>query len=143
MLQIHKDGALWLHTGDMGMMTSEGIIYYRQRIKRMIISSGYNIYPNHVESVIEEHPAVLKCSVVGIPHPYKVEVPKAFIVLKNGYNPLTVKYSIKEHCKKNLAVYSIPYEFEYRKSLPKTLIGKIDFKKLREESEKNSENEER
>ena len=143
MLLIHKDGALWLHTGDMGMMTSEGIIYYRQRIKRMIISSGYNIYPNHVESVIEEHPAVLKCSVVGIPHTYKVEVPKEFIVLKNGYNPLTVKYSIKEHCKKNLAAYSVPYEFEYRKSLPKTLIGKIDFKKLREESEKNSENEER
>lgn len=135
MLQIHKDGALWLHTGDMGMMTNEGIIYYRQRIKRMIISSGYNIYPSYVEAVIEEHPAVLKCSVIGIPHPYKVEVPKAFIVLKNGYNPLTVKSSIKEHCKKNLAAYSVPYEFEYRKSLPKTLIGKVDFKRLREENE--------
>lgn len=142
MLQIHKDGALWLHTGDMGMMTDEGIIYYRQRIKRMIISSGYNIYPNYIEEVIEEHPAVLKCSVIGIPHPYKIEVPKAFIVLKNGYNPLTVKSSIKEHCKKNLAAYSIPYEFEYRKSLPKTLIGKVDFKRLREENEtKREENE--
>ena len=143
MLQIHKDGALWLHTGDMGMMTEEGIIYYRQRIKRMIISSGYNIYPNYVETVIEEHPAVLKCSVIGIPHPYKVEVPKAFIVLKNGYNPLTVKSSIKEYCKKNLAAYSVPYEFEYRKSLPKTLIGKVDFKRLREENDgKRLKNEE-
>lgn len=139
MLQIHKDGALWLHTGDMGMMSDEGIIYYRQRIKRMIISSGYNIYPNYIESVIEEHPAVLKCSVIGISHPYKVEVPKAYIVLKNGYNPLTVRSSIKEYCKKNLAAYSIPYEFEYRKSLPKTLIGKVDFKRLREENEEKRE----
>jgi len=140
-LQIHKDGALWLHTGDMGMMTEEGIIYYRQRIKRMIISSGYNIYPNHVEEVIEQHPAVLNCTVVGIAHPYKIEVPKAYIVLKNGYNPLTIKSSIKEHCKKNLAAYAVPYEFEYRKSLPKTLIGKVDFKRLQEESKRSDENE--
>ena len=95
MLQIHKDGLVWLHTGDMGMMTDEGIIYYRQRIKRMIVSSGYNIYPSYVEEVIEEHPAVLRCSVVGIPHPYKVEVPKAFIVLKNDYSGPSVKSSIK------------------------------------------------
>lgn len=134
MLQIHKDGLIWLHTGDMGTMDEDGVIFYRQRIKRMIISSGYNIYPAHVEQVIEEHPAVLKCTVVGIPHPYKIEVPKAYIVLKNGYKPLSVRKSIREHCKKNLAAYAIPYEFEYRKSLPKTLIGKVDFKKLQEEN---------
>ena len=134
MLQIHKDGLIWLHTGDMGTMDEDGVIFYRQRIKRMIISSGYNIYPAHVEQVIEEHPAVLKCTVVGIPHPYKMEVPKAYIVLKNGYSPLGVRKSIREHCKKNLATYAIPYEFEYRKSLPKTLIGKVDFKKLQEEN---------
>ena len=134
MLQIHKDGLIWLHTGDMGMMDEDGVVFYRQRIKRMIISSGYNIYPAHVEQVIEEHPAVLKCTVVGIPHPYKMEVPKAYIVLKNGYSPLGVRKSIREHCKKNLATYAIPYEFEYRKSLPKTLIGKVDFKKLQEEN---------
>ena len=139
MLQIHKDGMIWLHTGDIGMMDSNGIIYYKQRLKRLIISSGYNIYPSHIEEVIEGHPSVLKCSVIGIPHPYKVEVPKAFIVLKNDYNPLTVKASIKEYCKKNLASYAIPKEFEFRKSLPKTLIGKVDFKKLREEEVKNEE----
>lgn len=140
MLQIHKDGLIWLHTGDMGTMDEDGVIFYRQRIKRMIISSGYNIYPAHVEQVIEEHPAVLKCTVVGIPHPYKIEVPKAYIVLKNGYKPLSVRKSIREHCKKNLAAYAIPYEFDYRKSLPKTLIGKVDFKKLQEE---NSEHRKR
>lgn len=139
MLQIHKDGLVWLHTGDMGMMTDEGIIYYRQRIKRMIVSSGYNIYPSYVEEVIEEHPAVLRCSVVGIPHPYKVEVPKAFIVLKNDYSGPSVKSSIKEHCKKNLAAYSIPYEFEFRKSLPKTLLGKVDFRRLRDENNKEED----
>ena len=139
MLQIHKDGMIWLHTGDIGMMDSNGILYYKQRLKRLIISSGYNIYPSHIEVVIEGHPSVLKCSVIGIPHPYKVEVPKAFIVLKNDYNPLTVKASIKEYCKKNLASYAIPKEFEFRKSLPKTLIGKVDFKKLREEEVKNEE----
>ena len=134
MLQKHKDGAIWLHTGDIGMMNENGIIYYRQRLKRMIISSGYNVYPSYVEKVIEEHPAVLKCSVIGIPHPYKVEVPKAYIVLKEGYSPMSVKGSIKEHCKKNLAVYSIPHDFVYRKSLPKTRMGKIDFKKLEEDT---------
>ena len=139
MLQIHKDGMIWLHTGDIGMMDSNGILYYKQRLKRLIISSGYNIYPSHIEEVIEGHPSVLKCSVIGIPHPYKVEVPKAFIVLKNDYNPLTVKASIKEYCKKNLASYAIPKEFEFRKSLPKTLIGKVDFKKLREEAVKDEE----
>ena len=139
MLQKHSDGMIWLHTGDIGMMDSNGILYYKQRLKRLIISSGYNIYPSHIEEVIEGHPSVLKCSVIGIPHPYKVEVPKAFIVLKNDYNPLTVKASIKEYCKKNLASYAIPKEFEFRKSLPKTLIGKVDFKKLREEEVKNEE----
>lgn len=134
MLQIHKDGVLWLHTGDMGMMTKDGIIYYRQRIKRMIISSGYNIYPSRVEEVIESYPAVLKCTVVGIPHPYKVEVAKAYIVLKRGHSPLLLKEDIINYCKKNLAAYCVPYEFEFRKSLPKTLIGKVDFKKLQQEN---------
>lgn len=135
-LQIHKDGKVWLHTGDIGLIDKDGIIYYRQRLKRMIVTSGYNVYPSRIEEVIEEHEAVLKCSVVGIPHPYKLEVPKAYIVLKNGYSPtLSVKSSIKKHCEKNLAKYSIPYEFEFRKSLPKTLIGKVDINKLKEENE--------
>lgn len=139
-LQKHKDGAIWLHTGDIGMMNENGIIYYRQRLKRMIITSGYNVYPSYVEKVIEEHPAVLKCSVIGVPHPYKVEVPKAYIVLKEGYSPLSVKGSIKEHCKKSLAVYAIPHDFVYRKSLPKTRLGKIDFNKLKDDVSDEDEN---
>lgn len=132
-LQMHDDGHVWLHTGDLGYMDSDGFIFYSGRIKRMIVSSGYNVYPSHVESVIESHPAVLQCTVVGMPHPYKKEVPKAFIVLKSGFHGLFIKQEIKEYCKKNLEHHAVPYQFIYRKALPKTKIGKVDFKKLMED----------
>ena len=139
-LRIHKDGNIWLHTGDMGYMRKDGVIFYQSRLKRMIITSGYNVYPSQIENIIESHEAVLKCTVIGIPHPYKMQVAKAIIVLKNGYSEsLAIKKSIKELCEKNLARYSIPYEFEFRKSLPRTRIGKVDFNKLmQEEEEKNN-----
>lgn len=140
-LQKHKDGKIWLHTGDIGYMTSDGIIFYTQRLKRMIISSGYNVYPSRIEQVIETHEAVLKCTVVGIPHPYKVQVPKAYIVLKNGYSALKVKKEIKELCEKNLAKFSVPKDFEFRKSLPKTLIGKVNYRQLEKEGSKQNEEE--
>ena len=137
-LQIHADGNLWLHTGDMGYMREDGIIFYQSRLKRMIVSSGYNVYPSQIENVIECHEAVLKCTVIGIPHPYKQEVAKAIIVLKNDYKEShAIKKSIKELCEKYLARYSLPYEYEFRKSLPKTLIGKVDLKKLQEEQKKD------
>ena len=133
-LQIHKDGHIWLHTGDLGYMDEDGFIYYKGRIKRMIITSGYNVYPSHIESVIESHPAVLQCSVVGVAHPYKQEVPKAFIVLKEGYFSMFVKEDIKKLCQKKLAKYMIPSEFVFRKRLPKTKLGKVDFKSLQEDT---------
>ncbi len=129
-LQIHDDGHVWLHTGDLGYMDKDGFIFYSGRLKRMIVSSGYNVYPSHIEEVIESHPAVLQCTVVGIPHPYKQEVPKAFIVLKEGYKGLFVKSEIRDYARKNLAKYMVPYEFVFRKSLPRTKLGKVDFKKL-------------
>ena len=133
-LQMHDDGYVWLHTGDLGSMDEDGFIFYKGRQKRMIICSGYNVYPAHVEEVIESHPAVLQCTVVGMPHPYKQEVPKAFIVLKSGFHGLFVKNEIKEYCKKNLEHHAVPYKFVYRKGLPKTKIGKVDFKKLMEDN---------
>ncbi len=136
-LQIHDDNKIWLHTGDMGYIRKDGVIFYQSRLKRMIVSSGYNVYPQQIESVIESHEAVMKCTVIGIPHKYKVQVAKAIIVLKNGYTEsLSIKKSIKELCEKNLSKFSLPYEYEFRKSLPKTLIGKVDFKKLSEEEGK-------
>ena len=129
-LQVHDDGFVWLHTGDLGYMDEDGFIFYKCRQKRMIISSGYNVYPGYVESVIESHPAVLQCTVVSMPHPYKKEVPKAFIVLKSGFHGLFIKQEIKEYCKKNLEHHAIPYQFVYRKKLPTTKLGKVDFNAL-------------
>ena len=130
-LQIHDDGHIWLHTGDLGFMDKDGFVFYKGRAKRMIITSGYNVYPAHIEEVIETHPAVLQCTVVGVPHPYKKEVPKAFIVLKEGYHGMGIKSDIKSYCKKNLAHYMVPKDFVYRKNLPKTKLGKVDFQKLK------------
>lgn len=140
-LHIHKDGNVWLHSGDIGCMDKDGFITYKQRLKRMIVTSGYNVYPSQIEEVLEKHPAVLDSTVIGIPHPYKIEVAKAFIALKSGYKDTpALREELLELCKKNLAKYSIPAEFEFRKSLPKTLIGKVDFRKLQQENmEKRAE----
>ena len=130
-LQIHKDGHIWLHTGDLGYMDEDGFVFYKSRAKRMIITSGYNVYPSHIEEIIESHPAVLQCTVVGVAHPYKQEVGKAFIVLKEGYHWLFVKGDIKKLCTKKLAKYMIPKYFVFRKRLPKTKLGKVDFNALK------------
>lgn len=136
-LQIHEDGHIWLHSGDLASMDKDGVIYYKQRLKRMIVSSGYNIYPQQIEKVIEEHEAVLQCTVVGVPHPYKVNVAKAYVVLRQGFKASSsTKKSIKEHCKKNLSTYAIPKDFEFRQSLPKTLLGKVNYRELEEENKK-------
>ena len=134
-LKHHKDGNIWLHTGDIGSMDKDGFITYKQRLKRMIITSGYNVYPSQIEEVLMTHEAVLNVSVIGIPHPYKKEVAKAFIVLKKGYKKSDeLKEELIKLCRKNLAVYSIPKEIEFIDSLPKTIVGKVDFNKLREKS---------
>ncbi len=129
-LQVHNDGHIWLHTGDLGYMDEDGFLFYKGRAKRMIITSGYNVYPAHIEEVIESHPAVLQCTVVGVPHPYKQEVAKAFIVLKDGFHSLFVKAEIKKYCQKKLSKYMVPATFVYRKKLPQTKLGKVDFSKL-------------
>ena len=136
-LRKHKDGLVWLHTGDLGSMDEDGFIYYKQRAKRMIVSSGYNLYPKYIENVIESHPDVLVSCVIGIPHPYKVEVAKAFIVLKDNHkNKDKVLKEIKELCEKKLAKYSWPYEYEFRDDLPRTLVGKVAYNELIKEEEK-------
>ena len=134
-LQMDKKGKVWVHTGDLGYMTKDGIVFYVSRLKRMLIVSGYNVYPSHIENVLLKHPDVLNCGVIGVPHPYKVQVPKAYIVLKNGVkDKLKVRNDIKEYCKKNLATYMVPKEFEFRESLPKTMIGKVNYRELEKEN---------
>ncbi len=141
-LHLHKDGNIWLHSGDLGSMDRNGYITYTGRIKRMIISSGYNIYPNQIENVLEEYPAVMLSSAIGVPHPYKGEVVKVFLVLKKGYTwSKQLEEELRELCKKNLPRYSLPAEYEVRKALPKTMIGKVDFRKLQQENKEERERE--
>jgi long-chain acyl-CoA synthetase len=105
----------------------------------MIISSGYNIYPTHLESIINSHEAVLTSTVIGIDHPYKGQVPKAFIVLKPGYKPgKRIEKEIRELLERNVPIYALPTAYEFRDKLPQTLVGKVAFKKLEaEEKAKN------
>ena len=130
-MKKHSDGKVWLHSGDLGYMDCDGYIFFKSRLKRMIVSSGYNIYPGQIEQIILEHPYVEQCVVVGVPHPYKKEVVKAYIVLKKGLVLNSeIKKSIKSHCEKYIAKYALPYAYGYRKELPKTLIGKVAYKEL-------------
>ena len=135
-LRKHKDGRIWLHTGDEGVMDSDGFVYFKGRLKRMIITSGYCVYPNNIENVIDSHPLVRMSCVIGIPHPYKVTVAKAFIVLKDGIiKDDEILTSIKELVEKNLARFSWPYDYEFRDELPKTLVGKVAYNVLIHEEE--------
>lgn len=134
-LQIHEDGRTWLHTGDVSSMDKDGFVYFKQRVKRIIISNGYNLYPSYIETIINSHPDVFTSTVIGIPHPKKVQVAKAYIVLKDGVKPSKdVEKSIRLHCEKNLARYSLPAVYEFRESLPKTLVGKVAYRELEKES---------
>ncbi|HAF60272.1 MAG TPA: AMP-dependent synthetase [Clostridiales bacterium UBA9856] len=139
-LQIHPDGLTWLHTGDLGVMDEDGFVYFVQRLKRVIISSGYSIYPSQLENIIDAHEAVLMSTVIGVDDPYKIQKVKAFIVLKPNISPTEeVRESIRKHCEKNIAKYAMPYEFEFRESLPKTLVGKVAYTILEAEEREKEE----
>ena len=138
-LRTHADGKIWLHTGDMAAIDADGFVHYKLRIKRMMITSGFNVYPTQIESVIEELDYVEKCVVVSVPHQYKKEVAKAYIVLKNGKEKSKeTQTEIREYCKKKLMHYSVPYKYEFVDLLPKTAYNKIDFMKLQKESAKEA-----
>lgn len=129
-----SNGRVWLKTGDIGKIDENGFVYFVQRLKRIIVSSGYNLYPSHIESVILKDDRVETVCVVSMPHMYKGEVAKAFIVLKDDIQGTeNIKRDIKRLCEKYLAKYSIPYEYEFRDELPKTMVGKVDYKVLEKE----------
>jgi len=133
-IRLHEDGKLWLHTGDIGYLGEDGLIYFAQRLKRIIVSSGYNIYPTHLESIINSHEAVLTSTVIGIDHHYKGQVPKAFVVLKPGYKPgKRLEREIRELLERNVPIYALPVAYEFRDKLPTTKIGKVAFRELEKE----------
>ena len=139
-LQKHEDGHVWLHTGDLGRMDEEGFVYFSQRMKRMIVTSGYNVYPSQLENVIEGHPAVQRSCVIGVKDPLKMQRVKAFVVLKeNCPADEDMRQSIMKHCKEHIAKYALPSEIEFRNSLPTTLVGKVAYTVLeKEEAEKEA-----
>ena len=133
-LKKHKDGKIWLHTGDIGYIDKDGFIYFKSRLKRMIISSGYNIYPSYIENIINKHEYVLNSTVIGVSDKYKGQVAKAYVILKKEVKlNEEVEKEIKEHCSLYIAKYAMPKIFEFRKELPKTLVGKIAYTVLEEE----------
>jgi len=124
-----RDG--WLHTGDIAKMDSDGYFYIVDRLKDMVISGGYNVYPRDIDEVLFQHPKIVEACSIGIPHPSRGEAIKAFIVLKEG-ETLTEK-EIIEFCDSRLAKYKLPTEIEFRKELPKSTVGKVLRKELRAE----------
>ena len=133
-LRKHADGLTWVYTGDLGVMDADGFVYFRGRRKRMIITSGYNVYPAQLENILEAHEAVQRCCIIGVPDPYKMQKVKAFVMLKPGF-PATeeTKQSILAHCRKNIAKYAMPYDIEFRENLPTTLVGKVAYRVLEDE----------
>lgn len=136
-MRIDENGTRWLFTGDAGYMDEEGFVYFKQRMKRMIVTSGYNVYPSHIENMIDKHPDVDYCCVIGVKDPYKMQRVRAYIVLNSGAEKSeATKQSILEHCKEYLDVFERPKEIIFRDELPKTLVGKVAYHSLEEEAER-------
>ncbi len=130
-LRVHADGRTWLHTGDLGRMDSDGFFYFSARLKRMIKTSGFNVYPAQVEAVLYQSPFVAEACVVGVPDPEQVERVKAFVVLKDPAKAnAEMEKSLIETCRASLIKWSCPREVEFRRELPKTRVGKVDYKVL-------------
>jgi long-chain acyl-CoA synthetase len=124
--KVLQDG--WLKTGDVGHINARGYVTITDRKKDMILVSGFNVYPNEIESVVATHPGVLECAAVGVPDDRSGEAVKVVIVKKD---PTLSKEAVIEHCKRELTGYKIPKYVEFRDSLPKTPIGKILRRELR------------
>ena len=133
-LRKHADGLTWVYTGDLGSMDEQGFIYFKGRAKRMIISSGYNVYPGQLENILDAHEKVQMSCIIGVPDAYKMQKVKAFVTLKPGVPADdNTKQELLAYCRKHIAKYAMPYDIEFRDELPKTLVGKVAYRVLEEE----------
>ena len=136
------DGNVWLYTGDLGTMDEDGYVYFKQRIKRMIITNGYNVYPGQIENVIDGVDEVAYSCVIGVKDPRRMQRVRAYIVLHDGIEPTDVlRQKIMDELMLHVAKYALPKEIIFRDELPKTLVGKVAYRKLEEEA--NAEEEAR
>ena len=135
-VKIHKDGERWLHTGDLGHIDENGIIYVTGRIKRIIMTKGTDgqvtkLFPDRIEKTICIHKSVDQCCVIGVPEEQRINYPKAFVVLKTGETASEEKKrEIINHCKEMIPEYMVPYQIEFIDKLPRTSRGKVDYRAL-------------
>ena len=135
-LRHHADGLTWVYTGDLGVMDADGFVYFRGRKKRMIITSGYNVYPGQLENILDANPMVQMSCVIGVPDPYKMQKVKAFVMLASGVEPTQeTEDKLMRYCRQHIAKYALPYDIEFRKTLPTTLVGKVAYRELEDEEE--------
>jgi len=133
-LRTHADGRTWVYTGDLGVVDAQGFVYFRGRAKRMIVSSGYNIYPAQIENILDAHELVQMSCVIGVPDTYKMQKVKAFVKLAAGVKPDgATREILLAHCSRYIARYAMPSDIEFREELPKTLVGKVAYRVLEEE----------
>ena len=133
-LRTHADGMTWVYTGDLGCMDEEGFVYFKGRAKRMIVTSGYNVYPGQIENILDAHEYVQMSCVIGVPDPYKMQKVKAFVKLSpDAAKTEETKQELLNYCRKHIAKYAMPYDIEFRDELPKTLVGKVAYRVLEEE----------
>ena len=133
-LRKHEDGLTWVYTGDLGIMDDQGFVYFKGRAKRMIITSGYNVYPAQLENILDAHEFVQMSCVIGIPDSYKMQKVKAIVKLAAGVEESeATKQAILDHCRKHVAKYAMPYDIAFRDDMPKTLVGKVAYRVLEEE----------
>lgn len=133
-LRTHADGLTWVYTGDLGTMDEQGFVYFKGRAKRMIVSSGYNVYPGQIENILDAHEKVQMSCVIGVPDPYKMQKVKAFVKLAAGVKPdKAVREELLAYCRRHIAKYAMPYDIEFKDDMPKTLVGKVAYRVLEEE----------
>jgi long-chain acyl-CoA synthetase len=128
---MDKDG--WFATGDIGVMDERGFVKIVDRKKDMILVSGFNVYPNEIEGVLAAHPGVLECAAIGVPDKKSGEAVKLYVVKKD---PAVTSEQIMKYCRENLTNYKCPREVEFRTDLPKSNVGKILRRELRDEAKK-------
>ena len=134
-LRRHDDGRLWLHTGDLGCMDSDGFVYFKQRIKRMIVTSGYNVYPSQLESILDSHENVHLSCCIGVPDAYRGQKVRAYIVPAPGVTPgQALEQELRAYAAYYLPKYALPREMIFRTELPRTPLGKVDYRALEKEN---------
>ena len=138
-LHNHDDGQVWVRTGDLGMMDEQGFLYFKGRAKRMIVTSGYNVYPSQIEQVLDAHELVQMSCVIGVPDPHKMQRVKAFVELAPGAQTENAGQILLEYCRKRIAHYAVPCEIEVRRELPKTSIGKVAYRILETQAGNSTE----